>query len=967
MLPRFCTSFMFSAARSLGMAFLGLTALTAPHAAFADPAAQFQVLPGHIPAAVASAQMVSALNAAQNVSLALALPLHHQAELTDLLHRLSDPSDPRYGQFLTPEQFEARYSPTPAEYNQVIAYAKSMGFSVTVVHANRTLLDVSAPAGQVEKAFGLHLRVYQSQEDGRYFYAPDAEPQVPSSLASLMTGVIGLSSASRWQPHLVQHNAPVIAPSLDPYAAPQTGSGPGGGLAPNDIKAAYNLSSVSQTGSGQTLGLFELDGYTSSDISAYEAQFGLPNVPLQNVLIDGFNGVPSGTSGSIEVTLDIELQAALAPNASKIFVYEAPNSDIGLVDAYNKIASDNLAKEISSSWGQPEGDASASVRSSENSAFQQMAAQGQSIFAASGDHGAYDTGNSANGLTVDDPASQPYMVGVGGTSLSTNGTGGSYKSETTWSNNIGAGGGGISILSTNPLPSYQISLAGSGASKGSTAYRNVPDVSLNADPYNGYAVYYGGFWSMYGGTSCAAPLWSAFTALVNQNRTAAGSSLLGFANPALYSLAASRAYANDFHDIADSSTNDYYPAVAGYDDATGLGSFNGANLLADLSSVSTSPPPASTTTINDTNGSLVYTGYGWFYNGGRGVGDVQNDVHATTNNGDAVSCTFMGTAVSYITETNADEGSVQVYLDGTLQATVSAYSAARQTQQTVWSTSGLSPGSHMLKLVKASGTYMLLDAFQIIPLPVAAGLVNDTNSSITYGGASWGYYSNRGVGDVNDDIHAASANGDFLTFSFTGASVSYITETNADEGSVQVYLDGTLQATVSAYSAARQTQQTVWSMSGLSPGSHMLKLVKASGTYMLLDAFQATPASSVSSTTVNDTSSGISYSGSGWFYNAGRDPGDVNNDVHATTNNGDFLTFSFTGTAVSYITETNSDEGNVQVYIDGTLVQTVNCNTAARADDQSVYSVSGLLSGSHTIKLVKAGGTYMLLDAIIFQ
>jgi hypothetical protein len=378
------------------------------------------------------------------------------------------------------------------------------------------------------------------------------------------------------------------------------------------------------------------------------------------------------------------------------------------------------------------------------------------------------------------------------------------------------------------------------------------------------------------------------------------------------------------------------------------------------------PPPASTT-INDTSGSLAYTGSGWFYNAGRGLGDFQNDVHATTNNGNAVSCTFTGTAVSFLTETNADEGNIQVYLDGTLQATVSAYSAARKVQQTLWSTSGLTAGSHTLKLVKASGSYMVLDAFQVTPLPVAAGLVNDTNSSITYGGASWGYYPNRGVGDVNDDVHAAYANGDYLTFSFTGTSVSYITETNSDEGNVQVYIDDTLQATVSAYSAARQTQQTIWSASGLTAGSHTLKLVKAGGSYLVLDAFQATPTSSVSSTTVNDNGAGLVYSGSGWFYNSGRGPGDVDSDVHATANNGDAVSCTFTGTAVSYITETNSDEGTVQVYIDGTLTQTVNCNTAARADDQSVYSVSGLSSGSHTIKLVKTGGTYMLLDAISFQ
>ena len=591
-------------AAKLGLAFLGLTALSAPALVSAAPSPGFRVLPGHIPAAVASAQPVAAVDTAQPISLALALPLHHQAELQDLLHGLSDPTDPRFGQFLTPEEFAARYSPTPAEYQRVIAYAQAMGLTVTATHTNRTVLDVAAPAGQVEKAFGLRLLTYKSKLDGRTFFAPNAEPQVPLSLGGLVSGVIGLSSASHLVPHLREKSFEAVSAALDPYATPdQIGSGPSGGLTPSDVKTAYNLNSVSQNGSGQTLGLFELDGYTASDITAYETQYGLPAIPLQNVLIDGATGVPSTGDGPTEVTLDIELMAALAPGASKILVYEAPNAGTGAVDLYNKIATDNLAKEISTSWGEPENSDSASARNSENTAFQQMAAQGQSIYAAAGDSGANDNGST---LSVDDPASQPYMVGVGGTTLTTNGAGGAYKSESTWNNGAGngAGGGGISTVWT--IPSYQTTLAGSAASKGSTTYRNVPDVSLNANQNTGYSVYYKGGWTVYGGTSCAAPLWAAFTALVNQKRVAAGSATLGFANPPLYALAASNAYANDFHDIADGTTNLYYPAVAGYDDATGLGTFNGANLLADLSGGTSTPPtvtvPAAPTNLAATAG-----------------------------------------------------------------------------------------------------------------------------------------------------------------------------------------------------------------------------------------------------------------------------------------------------------------------------------------------------------------------------
>lgn len=605
MFPRSSAFLALNAAR-LGLAFLGLSAVPVS----AAPASGFHTLPGHIPAAVASAQPVSALDSAQPVALALALPLHHQAELDDLLRRLYDPADSRYGQFLTPEQFTARYSPTPAEYDRVIAYAKSVGLTVTGTHANRTVLDVSALAGQAGKAFGLHLFLYKSLANGRTFYAPDADPQVPSYLGGLVSGVVGLSSASRWQPHLREKAFSAVSQALDPYAAGhQTGSGLGGGLTPSDIKTAYNLSSVSQTGSGQTLGLFELDGYTLSDITTYEAKYGLPNVPLQNVLVDGYSGAAG--SGAGEVTLDIELQAALAPGASKILVYEGPNSDAGVVDTYTKIAADNAAKEISTSWGLAENSTSASTRASENTAFQQMAAQGQSIYAAAGDSGANDNGSS---LSVDDPASQPYMTGVGGTALSTVSAGGAYKSETTWNGGStanGAGGGGISTIWA--IPSYQSGIAGTAASKGSTTKRNVPDVSLDADPNTGYSIYFGGSWTIYGGTSCAAPLWAAFTALVNQKRAAAGSSTLGFANTPLYALATTGAYASDFHDIADGSTNLFYPAVTGYDDATGLGTFNGANLLADLGGGTVAPAaPAAPTNLAATAGDaqivLTWTG-----------------------------------------------------------------------------------------------------------------------------------------------------------------------------------------------------------------------------------------------------------------------------------------------------------------------------------------------------------------------
>ncbi len=543
-------------------------------------------LRGHVPALVQSANLAGRVQPAETVRLALSLPLRNQPALNDLLARLYDPADPMYGKYLTTEQFKAQFAPTQADYNAVIAFAQAQGLTVTNTHANRLVVDVAAPAQTVEAAFGVRLKQYRLPT-GRVFRAPDSDPALPASVANKLQGIVGLDTAEVWQTHnrvkpadpLAFLNAPAgqLPPdgSLTPFV---TGSGPGGGLAPADIKKAYGLTGATQTGAGQTLALFELDGYKASDITAYESNFGLPNVTLQNVLVDGYSGAAG--SGAGEVTLDIELQIALAPGISKILVYEGPNSGTGVVDTYNRIAADNLAKSVSTSWGLAENSSSSSTRASENTAFQQMAAQGQSIFAASGDSGAYDNGSS---LSVDDPASQPYMTGVGGTKVTTAGAGGAWSSETTWNGGSirgGGGGGGISTVWT--IPSYQ-SGVGSTAAKTSTTNRNVPDVSLNADPNNGYAIYVGGAWNIYGGTSCAAPLWSAFTALVNQQRVSAGKATLGFANPALYTIGKGTNYTTEFHDIADNSTNLYYPAVAGYDLATGLGTINnGVNLLTDL-------------------------------------------------------------------------------------------------------------------------------------------------------------------------------------------------------------------------------------------------------------------------------------------------------------------------------------------------------------------------------------------------
>lgn len=524
-------------------------------------------------AAVAGAAQLGPLAQSEAVPITLTLPLRNQGALTDLLTRLSDPRDPLYGRYLTPDEFTARFGPTQAEYAAAVAFARAQGLIVTRKHANRLLLDATGPAARVDAAFAVRLTRYRSRS-GRIFRAPDRTPSVPRALAGIISGVVGLNNAAMRRSHAIR---------LAPHVTRSIGTGPQGGLSPTDVRNIYGLSGTTLTGAGQTLAVYEMDGYAPNDVAQYQNYFGLGNVVVTPIMIDGFNGVPGANSD--EVTLDIELAMSLAPGAAQVLVYESPNTDSGTLDAYAQMAEDNTANVLSTSWGLDEPDTTSSVLQAENRTFQQMAAQGQTFYASTGDSGAYDTGSQSDGLSVDDPASQPYVCGVGGTTLRAINRGGPYASETTWNTGSvsdGAGGGGIS--SVWPIPAWQKS-AVTQASGGSTAMRNVPDVALDSDPNTGYSVYINGRWQVYGGTSAAAPTWASFTALVNQQRVANGLSTLGQANPALYPLLSGASCAADFHDIADGSDNLYYSAVAGYDDATGLGSFNGANLLADLSKI----------------------------------------------------------------------------------------------------------------------------------------------------------------------------------------------------------------------------------------------------------------------------------------------------------------------------------------------------------------------------------------------
>jgi subtilase family serine protease len=448
-------------------------------------AAERQVLSVHLPAVATNLPPIGRLPGSTNLDLAIGLPLRNQDALARLLQQLYDPASVNYHHFLTPEQFAAQFGPTAADYQAVIAYAEANGFKVTGRHPNRTILDVRGSVDVIEKALHVTMRMYHHPTEPRTFYAPDAQPTL--DLAVPILGISGLDDYSLPRPRVI---AKPLAQGQNP-PAPNAGSGPSGTYMGNDFRAAY-VPAWPLVGSGQIVGLLQFDGYHSNDIAYYESKAGLPSVTLSNVLLDGVSGAPSGSGGEVEVCLDIEMAISMAPGLSKVIVYEGANWH----DILNRMATDNLAKQLSCSWYIPNGGPDPVA----DQIWQQMAAQGQSFFNASGDDDAY------TGL-IDFPGDTPYITQVGGTTLTTSGPGGSWVSETVWNWGGGTGSGG-GVSTSYSIPSWQTNIDMT-TNQGSTTMRNTPDVALPAD--NVY-VRADGQDQNVGGTSCAAPLWAGLIA-----------------------------------------------------------------------------------------------------------------------------------------------------------------------------------------------------------------------------------------------------------------------------------------------------------------------------------------------------------------------------------------------------------------------------------------------------------------------
>jgi hypothetical protein len=536
-------------------------------------AAGRQVMHGEVPAVTAHLQPMGQPSGTNHLSLAIGLPLRNQAALNNLLQEIYDPASTNYHHYLTPEQFAERFGPTEQDYQAVIAFAKANGLTIKGTHPNRMLVDVDGPVATFEKALQVTLRTYQHPFESRKFYAPDVEPSLDLGVPVLH--ISGLDNYIVPRPMDLK-----IAPlNMTAEAIPNagTGTGPAGTFMGYDFRAAY-APGVSLTGAGQTLGLLEFDGYYANDIAAYVSQAGLPGVTLTNVLIDGYSGTPGLNNGA--VALDIEMAISMAPGLSRVIVYESTNNAGSSVtdDLLNRMATDNLAKQISSSWSYP-------IDSITEQIFQQFALQGQSFFNASGDSDAWVG-------AINPPSADTNITIVGGTTLTMSGSGGSWTSETVWNkgNGIGSGGG----ISTNyTIPGWQQGVDMS-ANQGSATMRNIPDVAMVAD--NVFVIYGNGNAGIFSGTGCSTPLWAAFTALVNQQAVADGHPTVGFISPAIYAIGLGSSYTSAFHDITtgnntSSSSPAKFYAVAGYDLCTGWGTPAGQTLINALVGLAAPTPP----------------------------------------------------------------------------------------------------------------------------------------------------------------------------------------------------------------------------------------------------------------------------------------------------------------------------------------------------------------------------------------
>jgi len=459
--------------------------------------------------------------------------------------------------YLSRAEFAERHGADTGDLAAVRAFAAANGLAVVQEHAARRSVVLSGTVAQFSAAF--NVRLHQMTHAGGSYRGRTGAIEVPAELDGIIEAVLGLDGRPQAKTHFRVRPASSAAVAYTPL----------------EVASLYGF--PTGAGQGQCVALIELGGgFRPADLDTYFSALGVAAPVVVAVSVDHANNTPTGDANGPdgEVMLDIEVVGAIAPQA-KIAVYFAPNTDAGFLDAITTAIHDatNEPSVISISWGGPESSWTAQAMTAMDQAFQAAAAMGITVCAACGDNGSGD-GVADGGDHVDFPASSPYALACGGTSLEAGQSG--ISSEVVWNDGASGGAGGGGISSFFALPQWQagINAVNSQGQPVPLAKRGVPDVAGDADPQTGYDVRIDGTDTVIGGTSAVAPLWAALVARLNQ----VWGKSAGYMHPQLYRNPQA------LRDITSGNNGDY-AAAAGWDACTGLGSPNGAALVKQLQRV----------------------------------------------------------------------------------------------------------------------------------------------------------------------------------------------------------------------------------------------------------------------------------------------------------------------------------------------------------------------------------------------
>lgn len=562
------------------------------------------------------------------ITVDIILKARHEGQLQKFINQSVTPGSSNYHKYLSVKDFSKLYGAPSQTVSDLTAYLKKFNID-SKVYPDNLVVTASGTVGDFNQAFSVNIQ--KATYKGKTFHAAKKGPKAPRYIAKHILAILGLSDYSKLTPSAVRQ--PVEIKPNDGTTGPLN-------LNPSDLIKQYNVGPLydkGYTGEGQTIDIVTLADFNPQDAYEFWKEEGIAAKPgrISVKPVDG----GSGFDGYDETSLDVEQSGALAPQAN-INVYVGPNTDPGFVDAFASAINENEASQISVSWGESETIINAAVADKTedpayaqvfNQLFEQAAAQGISMFASAGDAGSYDATRDAGtyNLAVDNPADSPYITAAGGTTLpwsyvTKTGVNIDITKERAWSWDylypyfdsrglntpdgwlnyyfVGGGGGFSTVFKT---PAYQKGVAGvnsytavkqwqpssdfSSVTRlaspeivtGSGTGRNLPDVSLNADPYTGYKVYmsdpgqpgtHAGFVT-YGGTSVVSPQLAGLTALMNSGQK----SPIGFWNDQIYRFA--QGSDSPFHPLNTTGTDNdnlFFTGTPGtiYNQSTGLGTID---------------------------------------------------------------------------------------------------------------------------------------------------------------------------------------------------------------------------------------------------------------------------------------------------------------------------------------------------------------------------------------------------------